>query len=203
MPAFGQIPAGGNEEDPLTLPPLELSFRYVPPEREAAATPRQPTQFGAAGREYWTLGGGIAHNFDDAWDLNLRAAYSFFLIDDVEFSLELNGWYFGQDGADALGLNPAMVFRWHLVNLPDEPWSIFADAGIGVLMATRDVPAGGTWFDFTPRIGAGYTHQISGDGTRLQIGARWHHISNARISGDRRNPARDGLMLYAGIMVPF
>jgi hypothetical protein len=186
----------------------DLSFRFQPPADLPPPVLDEPPaievkRFGAAGSKYWTLGAGIAHNFIDAWDYNLRLAYSLFLIDDVEFSFELNGWYFQQDAKDAIGINPAIVFRWHLVHLEDRPWTVFADAGIGVLIASNQVPAGGTFLDFTPRVGAGYTHQISEDGKRLQLGLRWHHISNARISGDRRNPARDGLMLYAGVMIPF
>jgi hypothetical protein len=175
-----------------------MSFRS-----SADQSARERGRFGAAGSEHWILTTGVAHNFIDAWDFNLRGGYSQFLIDDVEFSFEVNGWYFSQDGEDALGINPAIAFRWHLIHLPERPWTIFTDVGIGVLLATDKVPAGGTVLDFTPRIGAGYTREIRDDGTRLIIGANWHHISNARIIGDRRNPSRDGLTIYGGVMIPF
>lgn len=187
------------------IKPLEMAFRWAPTSEreEPAAVAAVGPRFGAKDSEYWTFGLGVAHNFIDAWDYNARIAYSQFLIDDVEFSFEVNGWYFNQDGSDAFGLNPAIVFRWHLIHLPERPWTIFVDAGIGVLVASQRVPAGGTWFDFTPRVGVGYTREIYPDGTRLQLGVRWHHISNARIDGDRQNPARDGVMVYGGIMIPF
>jgi len=157
--------------------------------------------FGAASTQYFTYGAGFAYNFAEANDLNLRIAWSYFIVDDVEFSAELNAWYFNQPGDDALGINPAFVFRWHAYN--DGDWTIFTDAGIGLLFSTDDVPQGGTSFNFTPRVGGGFTYRIGDDQTRLQVGLRWHHISNARIRGDSDNPARDAVMLYAGIMVPF
>jgi hypothetical protein len=40
-------------------------------------------------------------------------------------------------------------------------------------------------------------------GPRLQLGVRWHHISNGRSNGDSDNPSRDGLMLYTGVVFPF
>ena len=44
---------------------------------------------------------------------------------------------------------------------------------------------------------------LSDDGTRLMLGARWHHISNGRYTGDTNNPSRDSLMLYAAVVIPF
>jgi hypothetical protein len=200
--ALATVAEAGDSGGALRVPELKLRPVFEDP-AQIEDKPLSPKPFGAAGSQYLTFGPGIAHNFADTWDYNLRAAYSLFLIDDVEFSLEVNGWYFTESGHDAFGFNPAFVFRWHLINPEQRPWSIFADAGIGVLLASREVPADGTWLDFTPRVGAGFTHRMGDGGGRFQLGARWHHISNARINGDRRNPARDGLMLYAGFMFPF
>jgi lipid A 3-O-deacylase len=179
--------------------------RYQPILSQPAETPPAPAEavkpFGAKGTQFATFGTGAGNNIGEAIDLNLRIAWSYFFIQSVEFSTELNGWYFNQPGDDAIGINPAFVFRWHFITR--EQWSIFSDAGIGLLFTTDDVPDGGTSFNFTPRIGGGFTYRLAEDGTRLQVGLRWHHISNARIRGDSDNPARDGLMLYAGVMVPF
>ncbi|QYU71035.1 acyloxyacyl hydrolase [Leptolyngbya sp. 15MV] len=152
------------------------------------------------------MGGGVAHNFASDNDLNFRVAYSRFIGADpdqpVEFFAELNLWSFLQKGDDALGINPAFGLRWHFFNGPR--WSWFADAGIGLLFSTGNVPDDGTSFNFTPRFGLGATWQMSPSAPdRLQIGLRWHHVSNARINGDVRNPARDSLMIYAGVMLPF
>ncbi|MBK7405497.1 MAG: acyloxyacyl hydrolase [Phycisphaerales bacterium] len=133
--------------------------------------------------------------------MNLNIGYSRFLVDDVEWLLELATWYHAQEGDDAASLNPAMEFRWHFFNNGDT--SVFVNAGIGVLGATDNVPDMGTGFDFTPRIGLGVTEAIGADGTRLIAGLRWHHISNARIHGEERNPSRDAPMLYVQFAVPF
>jgi hypothetical protein len=102
-----------------------------------------------------------------------------------------------------------MVFRWHFLHAEDYNWSIFGDAGIGILAGFDEVPDGGTGFNYLPRIGAGFTKafndSIDGEsrGARWMVGVRYHHISNGRISGDSRNPARDAVCIYAGITFPF
>jgi hypothetical protein len=180
------------DDESLRAPDMSLSLTRAP------AHPA----FGDAHSRWWTAGVGVANNLQDATDLNVRGAYSYFLVKDVEFSAELNAWYFHQEGPDAVGINPAMVFRWHFYD--DGKWTLFGDMGIGLLAATDEVPKGGTAFDFTPRLGGGFTREIDPDtGTRLQVGLRWHHISNARISGASNNPSRDGIMLYGGLQFPF
>jgi hypothetical protein len=96
-----------------------------------------------------------------------------------------------------------MVFRWHLLHDDHFNWTIFGDVGIGLLFSFDDVPTGGTSFGFTPRAGAGFTHRLGDGETRLQVGFRYHHISNGRFQGDAQNPSRDSIMLYAGVIFPF
>lgn len=164
-----------------------------------APAPREP--YGTEGSEWILFGAGAAYDFDKSTDIDLNIGYSRFLVDDVEWLLELAGWYHAQDGDDAVSLNPAMEFRWHFYNEGDT--SVFLNAGIGVLVASDNVPDMGTGFDFTPRAGIGFTHRIADDGTRLVGGLRWNHFSNARIHGDDRNPARDAPLLYLQLAVPF
>jgi hypothetical protein len=147
------------------------------------------------------LGGGIASDFHDSTDYNLMIAWNYFMVRNVELSVELNGWFMDQSGDNAFAINPAFVFRWHFFN--EGRWTLYTDAGIGILLSTEDTPAGGTQFNFTPRFGGGATYRLDDAGTRLQVGARWHHISNARIHGDSENPSRDGVMAYVGVMIPF
>ncbi|MEX2219264.1 MAG: acyloxyacyl hydrolase [Phycisphaerales bacterium] len=200
--AAAQGPAGGS---PLALriessPRLELSpLSQGPPPH----TGHEHGPFGMAGTRWWTIGAGLGTDFDRVHDLNLpRIAFSAFVDTDMEFSVELNAWAFDQPrGENAFGLNPSMLFRWHFFNNQD--WTLYGDAGVGVLFATDDVPPGGTHFNFMPRLGVGLTKQVSDSGVRLQAGVRWHHISNARITGDAKNPARDAPMFYGAIVVPF
>lgn len=186
------------EESRLDAGSLELSTQ---PEATAPA-PR----FGQQGQTRLTIGTGVAFDLesedgDDATDFNLNVAWSRFLVDDFEIRLELGGWYFDQEPDSAWGINPNFVFRWHLVNR--DAWTLYADAGIGLVFSSDDVPSGGTSVNWTPRAGVGWTHKLGDTGNRLELGVRWHHISNARITGDSNNPDRDGVMVYAGISFPF
>jgi lipid A 3-O-deacylase len=211
-------------DDALRLDAPALSLRGLQPQTQPAQAQAQPERqppdrtpgpsagdkegrkpFGTPGAEYWSLAIGAANDFEDATDLNIRGAYSVFLIRDVEFSLELNAWYFDQPGNDAFGINPAFDFKWHFYNGEAEgnPWSFFADLGIGLLVASDEVPDGGTAFDFMPKLGVGLTRKLDDAGTRLEAGIQWHHISNARITGDEKNPGRDAPFVYVGVMWPF
>lgn len=164
-------------------------------------------RFGQAGARAWTLGGLYAHNFNEANDFNAHVAWSNFLADDFEFGVEAAGWYFNQPGQDTGGVSGSMLVRWHFAHDESYSWSVFVDGGIGLLAAFDEVPAGGTEFNFLPRLGAGATFALGdgrdGQSPRLMVGARWHHMSNARIRGDSDNPARDGLAGYLSIVFPF
>lgn len=165
----------------------------------SSASPR--ARFTDPGSHWGVIGGGVAHSFDDATDTNVFFQYTYFFDRRVEFLGELGGWYYHQDGDDAWGLNPAMVVRYHYHRT--ERMTLFIDVGIGLLFASDNVPDGGTSFDFTPRAGTGLTYRLFDDESRLVLGVRWAHVSNARIAGDLDNPGRDGVMLYAGYQFPF
>lgn len=191
--------------DSLNVEGASLSLQPVAktPETQAAPSiPEAAERYGDAGTMWWTIGGGAASDFDTSDDYNLHVAWSWFLVDRFEWGLEAGAWYFDQEGENEYGGSAHMLFRWHFWMSDDRKWSIFADAGIGLLATTGDVPNGGTSFDFMPRVGAGFTREIA-ENTRLEAGLRWHHISNARINGDNNNPSRDGIMLYTGVVFPF
>ncbi len=183
--------------DSLAFMPAELSY--------AAALGDPPGHaFATKGSHQISFGGGGAHSLrNDAQDFNATFSYTYFLVDNFEVTGELGGWYFHQDGDDAIGLNPCFVMRYHYWVSDDRRWSTYVDAGIGLLFSTDNVPDRGTSFDATPRVGLGLTRQINDEGWRLQLGLRWAHVSNARILGDADNPSRDGIMAYFAIVIPF
>jgi hypothetical protein len=188
----------------LALRGGELSFQPQASDSTAAQTSDAPpavAEYASAESKWWTLGIGAAYDFDGSTDIPLRGAYSYFLGDGVEFSLELDGWYFAQEGPDAVGASISTIFRWHFYR--KDPWTAYIDAGIGVMGASDEVPDGGTQFNFLPQAGAGVTRRLNDRGLRLQLGLRWHHISNARSQGDDENPDRDAPMLYGGLIFPF
>lgn len=212
---------------PLTVGPIAFELEPDAPTADAAAgdTLAAPasraapssegfTLFGPSGKRYgsagskaWTLGGLYANNFDEANDFNAHVAWSNFFADDFEFAVEAAGWYFNQPGEDTGGVSGSMLFRWHALHDENYSWSVFVDAGIGLLGGFGEVPEGGSEFNFLPRIGGGATFALgpneNGQAPRLMVGARWHHISNARIRGDSDNPARDALAGYIAIVFPF
>ena len=96
-----------------------------------------------------------------------------------------------------VGLNLALLMRWHFIRKRD--WSTFVDAGAGVMGTTSDVPSRGASFNFTPQAGAGVSIQLK-EQRRLLLGLRWHHISHADLFG--ANPGRDSIMGYVGINFP-
>lgn len=200
--------------EPLAAPSLDVHLddaaaRPATTERPSSSSDARPKGYGLAGSRWWTVGGAYANDFHQNNDFNLHAAFSQFIADELEFAIEAAAWYFLQTGQDTGGLSGSMVFRWHFAHSGDWDWSLFADAGIGLLGAFDEVPDGGTSFDFLPRVGLGFTKalqpSIDGEsrGPRLMLGLRYHHISNARIQGDSRNPGRDALMAYAAITFPF
>lgn len=197
-PAHAVEPPGAGSAStavtPATLRAETTNFTMNP---EAAAG---PVAYGTPDSTWLTLGGGVAHDFDEAVDSTLRVTWSRFFTERVEFAVEGGVWYFAQTGDDALGLSASLLFRWHFVRAED--WTLFLDVGIGALVATDNVPATGTGFDFLPRAGFGMTHALDDAGTRLEVGLRWHHISNGHINGDNRNPGRDAPMVYLGLIVP-
>jgi hypothetical protein len=195
----------------LNLGPASLQEEAKPkadpaPTAEPAKLDLKPASvnFGDAETMWFALGTGAAYNGEDT-DFNIFASVSYFIAKDVEFFGELGAWQYNQPGKDATGLNLSMVIRWHF--LDTGKWTMFGDIGIGAMVSTNPVPVRdgneGTDFNFTPRIGGGVTRQISDDGTRLELGLRWAHVSNGRISGNDDNPGRDSMMLYAGIIFPF
>jgi len=185
------------------------SGRFAYPEPPATETSdlerssheKSAAQFGDAGSCWWAVGGNASWAPNGSTDTGPYFAFSYFMARDVEFAGEADLWYFNQPGDNAGGLSASMVFRWHFVNTG--AWTVYIDAGIGVLGATDEVPDGGTSFDFMPRAGGGFTTRLTDDGMRLQVGLRWHHISNARIFGDSNNPGRDQPLVYVGLIFPF
>lgn len=156
--------------------------------------------FGTPGSWYWSLGAGVGV-IPQSTDVSGNITFGTFLAERFEFNCGLTGWGFLQEGEDALGVNPAFAFRYHMILR--ERWSLYAEAGIGLLLATDDVPSNGTSFDFTPRAGVGATIALGGSAARLDVGVRWQHVSNARITGSDDNPSRDSPMVYAGVIFPF
>jgi hypothetical protein len=180
------------------------------PSAPAAATP-PPTELVALrdtylladGRWYFGVNLGVANNFKSNTDTRAGVSFSTFPGERLEVVFDFNAWYFAQSGKDTGGGSVGLTFRYHFWADEDRDWTVFGQTGVGVLLTGRAVPDGGTNVNFLPHVGAGFTKRLTPDGVRLVAGFGWHHISNANIRGDSRNPARDGLLGFVGVVFPF
>lgn len=158
--------------------------------------------FGDKGEERWYVQGALATTLDrvesDPRRFGLAGAgLSKFFINGHSVNLELNTIYFDQPGNNAVGINLALLGRWHIVR--QRNWSFFIGGGAGVMNTTSDVPEEGASFNFTPQAGVGTTFALKNN-RRLLVGLNWHHISHADLFG--ANPGRDSIMGYIGIDFP-
>lgn len=168
----------------------------------ASEVPATEVKFGTRGQKHWYVQGAAATTLDRVEDFPRRfglagAGLSKFIFEAHSINLELNSIYFSQPGDDALGLNLALLMRWHFLRRSN--FSTFIDAGAGVMGTTGDVPINGAAFNFTPQAGAGVSFKLE-EQRRLMLGLRWHHISHADLFG--ANPGRDSLMGYIGVKFP-
>lgn len=176
-----------------------------PDDAEPAASLKP--EFGAKNSWRWMvqLGAGFDPRQSDNQFGLAGGGVNFFIAENLSLNLELNGMYFAQLGSDQGGINFALLFRWHF--FAQEKWSVYFDAGAGLLAATGKVPApsvdhpdGGSSFNFTPQGGFGVTVEIA-ENVRAFAGARIYHISNAQVF--ENNPGRDSIYIYGGVSFPF
>lgn len=179
---------------PLGLPDSGSGEPGATPEPTEQVAPG-PEPFAAEGTRRFTIQAGWASDLEDARFMLVGAGAEFYVADGLALAVELNGLDVEQNGPDSGAVNALLLLRWHFVQR--ERWSVFFDGGAGLLYAGNPVPANGSRFNFTPQAGLGASIALGDDGTRLLVGARWQHISNARTF--ETNPGRDSLMLWAGL----
>jgi len=182
---------------------LTSDFRIAPAafqeDKRTEAAEATPT-FASEGSQRWALlgGWGIDIKHDNDQEIAFGVKWEYFIVDSFAFAPELKLFGFFQDPDDAFGGGLDLLFEWHFLRY--DTWSIYADAGVGLLGSTDDVPPGGSEFNFTPQAGFGVTWDV-GNNNRWFLGARWHHISNAGLYSN--NPGRDSIYVYTGLNMPF
>lgn len=127
----------------------------------------------------------------------LSAGVGRFILPGLSLNAEVSGWLITQDSNDATGLGIAIVPRWHFYR--SENWSVYVDAGLGVIWTNEDVPPGAKKQNYTEFLGLGFTRRIT-ETLRCMAGARYRHISN---SHENDNPGLDNIEGYFGLMLPF
>lgn len=163
-----------------------------------ATPPAVHSKFGAEGSWRWQLLGGYANDLDGASQIEFGGSLSWFFVNDLSIDFQVEGDWIGQSGGNVWGGGATLLFRWHFINT--DTWSLYGDAGCGVIGTTAPAPSNGTSFNFTPQVGGGVSFAIADD-VRLMIGARWYHISNANTG--ESNPGRNSLMGYVMLSFPF
>jgi hypothetical protein len=126
---------------------------------------------------------------------------SYYVFNNISLGLELAGGFAHQsdNGAkDAWLYGISGVLRHHVLEI-DRRTTIFIDVAFGPFEASHRIPAGGTHFNVILRTGLGATYQIR-DNLYLIAGARYFHLSNARIEGAERNPSINGVEGVMGLM---
>jgi len=187
--------------DPVTTPTAKSDA--APPALPSAGPDRTPFRAGS-----WALqsyfAGTVSGYQGNVYAMKVGAGYHFF--DGFSLNAEAAGYYLdidannGDPDGEAGGGGLDLIVRYHFIREKD--WSFYGDLGAGFIESSKSFPADGTNFNFTPQAGLGVTWRFM-DQWRLMAGARWFHISNARMQGIERNPAFDALQLYAGVMLPF
>lgn len=206
--------------EPISSPTLTLdvaSSLLAAVQEPAPAASAQGSQekslFGEAVKEkdrtwFLTVGAGIAPGGNDGTHADMFVACSTFLGTGLEIQFEASGWYFDQNEDDnTAGGGFTVNLRWHCLSGAYEggtgtDWTVFVDAGIGLIVSGDDVPPGGSSVNLAPRVGAGATFRLGDSSTRLVGGIRWHHMSNARSNGDAENPEFNAPMFYVGVEWP-
>jgi len=175
------LPQGPSETQPLPVEPIRRRFATV-------------------GSTYWILNAGFGSDIHSNYLIRSGIGLSHFVANNVSLDAELNEMFIAQRGDDAVAINLNLLIRWHIWHDDDYRWSIYADGGAGILLASAPVPADASQFGFTPQLGMGASFDIGND-RRIYGGFRWHHVSNANLF--ESNPGRDSLMLYAMLSFPF
>ena len=133
--------------------PLHAAFGAA---HEGNGDPAAPEEarpaFGAADSLRLNLIGGVVSNFSNTTGGTARLEFEYFMADRISIVpvAEL-GWLAQDDADDALLAGGAVLLRWHVVHRAD--WTIFADAGVGLLYAGAEVPLGTNRIKFAPQIG--------------------------------------------------
>ena len=126
-----------------------------------------------------------------------QVSTSYYVRNRASFCFEMPLYYVNQSGPNAVIGGFDLLARIHVLEF--DRFSIYADTGAGAVFSSNSVPRHGTIYNFTPQVGVGATCMIA-PSTFIFGGCRYWHLSNAGLSGTRRNPSIDqAIMGYVGI----
>ncbi|MGE3174657.1 MAG: hypothetical protein AB7O97_18640 [Planctomycetota bacterium] len=107
--------------------------------------------------------------------------------------LTLQNWFAGGPDMQSAEVEAVGRFLGQVGDL-----DVFAEFTGGFLQATRAVPIGGTDWNFTFSFGPGLRIPLDADHA-LDLGATWHHVSNALGRDNPRNPSQNEVQMWVGM----
>lgn len=146
-----------------------------------------------------TLEADYAHSFDlsRARIESGAIGIGYYLFDNISISAEAAGFAIQQSGPDSALSEFDLRIRQHILNAGK--FSLFFEFSAGVSYADARTPGAGTYYNYVLQPGAGVSWQLK-DRLFLVGGARYWHLSNARLDGPGRNPSINAIEGYAGLM---
>jgi hypothetical protein len=167
-----------------------------------------------------TTGSGLPQNFPrGTWDLELAGSYAwefypydhekiaggavgvgYYPADNFAVSLRASYYHFEQFTSDANTYSLDLSLRYHFLEVGR--FTLFGDLIGGISQADKEVPPGGTYFNFTLQGGIGATYRVT-DHLHLMGGVRIFHLSNAAIESINRNPDLNAGQIYLGALFTF
>jgi hypothetical protein len=117
-----------------------------------------------------------------------------YVADDMALGLGLNAGQWIVSGPDVWSGEVEGVLRC----FPIESTRVFFDFHGGYMLATDQVPPGGTVWNFTFGFGPGVDVPLS-DSTSLMFGIDYHHTSNALGHENDRNPSQNEGRIWIGM----
>ncbi len=116
-----------------------------------------------------------------------------FVADDVALGLGSRGTVWWTGGRDVYSAELEGLFRVY----PIHDWPISLTGAGGYQLANDQIPPGGTVWNFTFSFGPAVDIPVS-ENTSFQIGATYHHISNALGRQNDRNPSQNEVRFSVG-----
>lgn len=179
----------------LTGAPLRAAEDSTTQPHIAPAFPKGTWDIQAAGSFAWEF-----YPYDHEKIATGSAGVGYYLADNFAASLTVPVSHVRQYTQDATMVGLDLTLRYHF--LQQDRFTLFGDLTGGLAQATRIVPPGGTYFNFTADLGLGATWRLS-DQFYLVGGIHYFHLSNAAIRGINRNPDLNATQPYLGVMFRF
>jgi hypothetical protein len=127
-------------------------------------------------------------------DAGVGVHVAHFVTDDVALGAGINAGAWLLPGADSYSAELEGLLRIY----PFGPAPVFLEGTGGFQQATKNVPPGGTDWNFSFGFGPGMEVPIA-HGCDLEFGVGYHHISNALGRDNDRNPSQNEARVWVGL----